>query len=1665
MAAQTLWRLKTVRQLLHFVRAGLWIGSSWLVLAPSPARAQHPNVARGFSPSGVFDTGGIDVVNGFNGNLVIRIPIGGSYPVGGTMGSYSFSLAYNSKAWDFTTNLGGQCPGVSNPAPVDTLAIPSGYDNAGLGWRFSLGRVGPDLFVFSYNPPPPPAGSFGAYRGMDGSEHYLFASLATPGGGSVQQSGKLFSNDGSYLRYSSSSGTLEFPDGNVHTFDSNGFPTSIKDRFGNGLAISYTTDPQSCPGNAAGPGKVWAISDGYRTHKVCFVPTGYSSPEQTEVVDHIDLAGFGGVSTYKFLYNDSDQYGNGFHEVRLAGYGTLQRSCSDPLFPWQPRVYLLTKLLLPDGTSYSMPAANYSAASGFPGVLTGMRLPTSGSIAWDYTLKPLPQPHTDDNGVWVIPLWSSVTAVTNRRLYDSGGQLVGTWRYSFADGVSSLANEIVNQVVFPSPDPVLAAQGAAGHRVVTYYSACVYGTCLNESGAPDPPDTYAVDYALPFSRRRPDGTGRYLSQEIYAPGASTPLRQVHAAYDNDAPPPGPGVTSPVFVNQRPQSQRTVYLDDPLPGAAGFTSVSMDSSSYDGLGHYRTVTTSDNTGFSALRTERIDWNPGGLPGPGDPWILDTYDFREQQEGGDLRRQETVFEAGTGFLLCERRLAGGANRGGNDVMVTYDHGNPQTPGQVTAERWFGGDTQSLPTAPGCAVPPANPVYSYSHLYSAGVRSLTTVQVSTSGGGTNPLKVLDDDIDAGSGLVSASRDPGGRATVFTYDSMGRLLTSTPQGDATTRITYQLSDTSPPFVDRKVGSPALEEETWQLDGLGRSVAHTVMMPNNMSSTSVATLNAMGWKTFVSEPSANPGAQGTRYLDYDPFGRPARIVPADGKTTYLDYQGARGVTRTQRVFNGTREVPVTTREEYDGLGRLRRIRDPNGVWSRYRYDAGGKLSTATTNGSAGQTRNFHYDGRGFLVGEQHPESGFASYRYDARGNVTRKATPTGTLRSSYDEAGRLLSVITPQAALKQFSYGTGSDAGKLKQARAFNWRMGSTCSALEVRQDFTYDPTTGRLASENTSLWQAPAQPLESWTQAYAYDGAGRITQVSYPNCVSLCSSTPRQVTTSYAFGRPTGVPGFANAITYNDNGTLATIRHANGVVFTETPDPNGMPRPGSLRADSPAGGLWPQENYFYDGSGNIKAIGGKTFAYDAGSRIVSATVPTAGAQPYQAFSYDDFGNLVSIFRGADSTHGTYVNYTADPATNRLQGATYDDSGSLLAYQGSTYTWDVLGQATSINTGSETWTHTYDATGERVWSFRTSPARLDSYALRGQDAKVLSAFTKTGSTYTWEDYAYREGLLLGAGFSDGRLVHFDVDHLGSVRLETDGNGHVTYRDYWPYGEEATPPGGSERMKFTGHERDLGDPTSTADDIDYMHARYFRPIWGRFLSADPAGGDPKVPQSWNRYSYTMGNPMGRTDPTGEAISDYVTPAEEKVNGWLDAMHSSFWAGLLGTATGAGPILTAVSVGLDSLKAGDATGTAIGSGAGPGEIALAVAKDASRVLTLAGGLSLAGKALAGAGEVAAAGATEVSAATPVGRIGKQMKVVDGTNRPATINGTDYSTHALDRMQRDGLMPSAVENTLRTGARSPGNQPGTSVFYDSVNRVMVVRDSATGKIITVRPGKPP
>ncbi len=72
-----------------------------------------------------------------------------------------------------------------------------------------------------------------------------------------------------------------------------------------------------------------------------------------------------------------------------------------------------------------------------------------------------------------------------------------------------------------------------------------------------------------------------------------------------------------------------------------------------------------------------------------------------------------------------------------------------------------------------------------------------------------------------------------------------------------------------------------------------------------------------------------------------------------------------------------------------------------------------------------------------------------------------------------------------------------------------------------------------------------------------------------------------------------------------------------------------------------------------------------------------------------------------------------------------------------------------------------------------------------------------------------------------------------------------------------------------------------------------------------------------------------------------------------------------------------------------------------------------------------------------------------------------NEVGTISNREYSGHALDRMQDRGIMPSVVENTIKTGNVTP-SRGNTTVYYDATNNVSVVTNSS-GKVVTVKYGK--
>jgi RHS repeat-associated protein len=81
--------------------------------------------------------------------------------------------------------------------------------------------------------------------------------------------------------------------------------------------------------------------------------------------------------------------------------------------------------------------------------------------------------------------------------------------------------------------------------------------------------------------------------------------------------------------------------------------------------------------------------------------------------------------------------------------------------------------------------------------------------------------------------------------------------------------------------------------------------------------------------------------------------------------------------------------------------------------------------------------------------------------------------------------------------------------------------------------------------------------------------------------------------------------------------------------------------------------------------------------------------------------------------------------------------------------------------------------------------------------------------------------------------------------------------NYYPYGDAAG----------TASQDQVGFATYTQDSytgLDYADHRMYASTYGRFNTPDPyqASGGPGSPASWNRYSYTRGDPVNRRDPRG-----------------------------------------------------------------------------------------------------------------------------------------------------------------------------------------------------------
>lgn len=1062
----------------------------------------HPNDARGLNANS-SQAFGPDTVNLFNGNLTIAIPLGPAVPVNGGF-SYGLTLVYNSQLWEYNS--------YTNSSNITlTQSLPDRANNAGLGWRVSLGRYNPPQYPDQIVLDPVATGypALVPYDSPDGGRHLLYDRLHESDNN--QETGTKYTRDGSYLRFKSSQ--VQFPDGSSQTVGSQGFPSALRDAFGNTVNIRYL----NAGGAVVNPAQAvhWEIrnpNNALRTTDVWLKQTvAPYLANQPLLIDRVDVSSSNGdTATYKFHYNiDTDSPDT--TPVTVTGCKNTDPSTNTV------SVVLLTSVDLPDQTTYRMPRSDYftTTATADPcttGLLKRVGLPTLGKVEWDYGVygfNPNSSPHA---------FRQIATGVTARRLIGATGPLAGDW-----------------QITPTNPTPYERITDVRDPNNTTwrhYFSMCP-GGC--------PQAEQAFDYGLPLTHTTSvphgppdDGAGRFLSLEVIEAG--TTVRTLYVKYDHDPSSVSTGGSDDLQyftrLNQRLASRRVLYgapQQNPTPTADYADDV---YSSFDGLGHYRVHTTGGNfpgpdasSANNNTKTWTVDYNAstGSYPGTytpwptASPWMLSGHTFSQVQEGalGQMPYESVCIDASTGFLRGRRtHVQSGPGYSANDLVAVFE----QTGGNVMKESYLGGDGGGLPTdatngaichiADALVSSPGSlptPRYQLTHEYSWGLRNTSRYTGFT-------FKVLDRTIDQRTGLTTSERDSALRQTTYTYDGAHRRLTTvTPSGESAVDYTYRNPAGSDLLrVTTSKGSVAvppgpITRETFDL--FGRTTELETKEAGGTSYSSRRTLyNSLGWKTFIGEQGG--AAQfGTTIVSFDPFGRPRTIRPADGSShdVTVVYAGDKQVTRTTKVATAVGpETNAVTVETYDRFGRLFEVTEPNGKFTRYTYDAADRLRTVCQNrtgSTCGQTRTFNYDNRGFLTSEQHPEASVTYGAYDARGHALQKQDGVHDLTFVYDDAERLTEVKeTGGATLKSLTYASATGAGDWQQVKtASRANIVPSYGTTTITETNTYAGVHGRISQRLTTVSTG-----ESFTQSFGFDASGQLSTLGYPTCTHAGCTQP---------------------------------------------------------------------------------------------------------------------------------------------------------------------------------------------------------------------------------------------------------------------------------------------------------------------------------------------------------------------------------------------------------------------------------------------------------------------------------------------------------------------------------------------------------------------------------
>lgn len=552
-----------------------------------------------------------------------------------------------------------------------------------------------------------------------------------------------------------------------------------------------------------------------------------------------------------------------------------------------------------------------------------------------------------------------------------------------------------------------------------------------------------------------------------------------------------------------------------------------------------------------------------------------------------------------------------------------------------------------------------------------------------------------DMGTRNVLGATDINGQSTTFAYDTFKRRIKAIRPGDtpASPSIQYQYNNWGTLNQQHaktivKISDSASIWYSRYFDGLGRVIQTQAQGETGRTIISATTtFNNRGLvdKQYVSQDLDAAQVNGYKAPEtnwkystaqYDSLERPTVETKADGTSISHDYSTAWEELVTNERGNKKRYY-------FDAYRRTSAVVEYNSsqqvyATTGYNYDVPGNLIQVTD--AKSNVTGMTYDWLGRKTAMSDPDMGDWSYTYDDNGNLLTQTDAKGqVITLSYDELNRPTGKTYPaESGMTNVTYSYDSVAGG-------NFGKGRRTGMADAAGSTTYKyDARGRLVEENRSITGAGV-----YTTRFAYDGADRLTTVTYP--------TGENVTTSYN-GR-----GLPNTLT----SSLAPANLVTGTVYSQLGSPIEIDFGNNLKTtygywgvgnqNDTSGGyygrLWrirtlrqsgdgtalQDIKHTWDAGGNLTqredtlAAQTEGFTYDFLDRLLTASGPYA-----ESYAYDEIGNITSKNQ-ASYTYGTKPHAVTSAG---LKAYSYDDNGNMVTRGSDNITWDMENRPISISYG-----------------------------------------------------------------------------------------------------------------------------------------------------------------------------------------------------------------------------------------------------------------------------------------------------------------------------------------------------------------------------------------------